>query len=161
MKTNLGVGRLNFTIPYFWNCFKNCIKNATLSPVRVACCVVIRPDHLWVICGSGGELSQTHKSPPAHTLIIISVPPPTLLPYHIPSQGLLPTTPQGCSWETSRESEDQITERVVCFSDRKEKAKCLGAFWTAVASLKVADKSLLKVVFLIVLTVMVLWSMCF
>lgn len=56
---------------------------------------------------------------------------------------------------------DQITERVVCFSDRKEKAKCLGAFWTAVASLKVADKSLLKVVFLIVLTVMVLWSMCF
>lgn len=111
----------------------------------------------------GVEVSY-HKHTKAHLLThssSSSMRPPTLLPYHIPSQGLLPTTPQGCSWETSRESEDQITERVVCFSDRKEKAKCLGAFWTAVASLKVADKSLLNVVFLIVLTVMVLWSMCF
>lgn len=105
----------------------------------------------------GVEVSY-HKHTKAHLLTHSSS---SLLPYHIPSQGLLLTTPQGCSWETSRESEDQITERVVCFSDRKEKAKCLGAFWTAVASLKVADKSLLKVVFLIVLTVMVLWSMCF
>lgn len=115
----------------------------------------------------GVEVSY-HKHTKAHLLThsSSSMRPPTLLPYHIPSQGLLPTTPQGWSWETSRESEDQITKRVVCFSDRKEnnalrKAKCLGAFWTAVASLKVADKSLLKVVFLIVLTVMVLWSMCF